>query len=59
MEVKEMIQIGAMVGVGAGLVISATIGFKDSTTGIMCISGCLTILGVSGAGKLFSSSDSA
>lgn len=56
MEVKDAIQVGAMIGVGAGLVISATVGFKDSTTGIMCISGFLTILGVSGYAKLSSSS---
>jgi len=54
MDVKDMIQIGAMTGLGASLIISATVGFKDVTTGVMCVSGFLAILGVT---KL--SSDSA
>lgn len=56
MEIKDGIQLIAIGGVIAGLIISATVGFKDSTTGIMCISGFLTILGVT---KLSSSSESA
>lgn len=47
MEIKDAIQIGAIVGVGAGLVISATVGFKDTTAGMMCITTFATILGVS------------
>lgn len=46
MDTKDIIQIGAITGLGASLVISATIGFKDVTTGVMCVSGFLAILGV-------------
>ena len=54
MEIKDIIQIGAITGLMISLGISATIGFKDATVGVMCVSGFLAILGVT---KLSSNSD--